>query len=212
MCARCGAGLPKGADAFHDAASKTICCLSCPIQADLAEQPLNYGIAGGSARREFERRTEKRAAETKGRFGNRLGGLMVALTNEPQSTRAWAAGARGEEKLAKALDGIPSIEVLNDRRVPRTSGNIDHLVIGPGGVFVVDAKHYTGLIRIRDRGGLLRKDEGLYVGGRDCSHLAENMCWQVAAVERALGSAGLEAVPPILPVESESSTTWRSSG
>jgi len=140
VCASCGTALSAGADAFYDAASKTVCCITCPIQADRAEQPLDHGIAGGSARREFERRADKRAAETKGRFGIRLGGLVVALTDEPQSTRAWAAGARGEEKLAKALAGIPSIEVLNDRRVRETRGNIDHLVIGPGGVFVVDAK------------------------------------------------------------------------
>jgi Nuclease-related domain len=200
VCVACGTALTAGTDAFYDGALKTVCCISCPIQADQAEQPLDHGIAGGSARREFERRAEKRAVETKGRIGSRLGGLVVALTDEPQSTRAWAKGAQGEEKLAKSLAGVPSIKVLNDRRVAGRRGNIDHLVIAPGGVFVVDAKQYKGLIQIRDRGGLFRKDERLYVGGHDCSHLAENMGWQVAVVEIALRTIGLDPVPPVFPV------------
>lgn len=67
-------------------------------------------------------------------------------------------------------------------------------------MFVIDAKHYEGRIEIRNVGGFFRTDLRLYVGHRDCSQLAETMGWQVAAVERALGSAALEVVPPIVPV------------
>src|SRR5205807_2064796 len=67
--------------------------------------------------------------------------------------------------------------------------------------FVVDAKHYQGLIRIRDRGGLFRSDERLYVGSRDCSELAENMSWQVTAVRNALNSgAVVQQAVPVEPV------------
>jgi hypothetical protein len=78
----------------------------------------------------------KRAAKVKDRYGNRLGGVILALTDEPQSTRAWAQGARGEEELAAALADLPGIQVLHDRRAPETRGNIDHLVVAPAGVFV----------------------------------------------------------------------------
>jgi hypothetical protein len=54
------------------------------------------------------------------------------------------AGARGEEALGAALAQLPGIRVLHDRRVPGTRGNLDHLVVGPASVFVVDAKHYPG--------------------------------------------------------------------
>ena len=33
--------------------------------------------------------------------------------------------------------------ILHDRRVPGSPANIDHLVIGPTGVFVVDAKNFS---------------------------------------------------------------------
>ncbi len=116
------------------------------------------GVAGGPARREYERRIASREARTRDRFGHRLGGLILALTSEPQSTRAWAIGAKGEEKLAKALEGIEGLRVLHDRRVPGTRGNIDHIVVAPAGVFVVNAKRYQGKIEIRNRGWFLRPD------------------------------------------------------
>jgi hypothetical protein len=122
------------------------------------------------------------------------------VTSEPQSTRAWATGARGEEKLAEALAGLEGIRVLHDRRVPGTKGNIDHVVVGPAGVFVVDAKAYKGLIQIRNRGWFFKPDYRLYVGRRDCSQLALDLGWQVKAVEIALMSANANPMPPIKPV------------
>ena len=158
---------------------------------------VDAGVAGRSARQEHERRAAKREAAVRGRWGDRIGGVVLALTDEPQSTRAWAVGARGEEKLAEALDGFT---VLHDRRVPGTRGNIDHVVVAPAGVFVVDAKRYEGRIEIRNHGWFLRPDERLHVGRRDCSALADGMGWQVAAVEKALLAAGVEPLPPVTPV------------
>ena len=47
----------------------------------------------------------KREERVKERFGRRFGGLLPAVIDEPQSTRAWAQGALGERKLAEALTG-----------------------------------------------------------------------------------------------------------
>lgn len=156
------------------------------------------GTAGGSAQREYERRIARREERVKGRFGRHIGGVILAITDEPTSTRAWGRGAEGERELAKALAGIAGVQLLHDRRVPNTRGNIDHLVVGPAGVFVVDAKLYEGLIKVRDVGGLFRHDERLYVGRRDCSKLAHSMAWQVDAVRSAIAS--VEPVPPVTPV------------
>jgi hypothetical protein len=100
-----------------------------------------------------------------------MGGFILKVTDEPQSTRAWSTGAAGEEKLARELAGIDGIHMLHDRRIPGTRANIDHIVLAPGGVFVVDAKNYRGLIKVRDRGPLWREDLRLFVGRRDCSRL-----------------------------------------
>jgi hypothetical protein len=159
------------------------------------------GSAGASAHREYERRRAAREVRVKAQLGNLVGGFALAVTGDPQSTRAWERGSIGEQKLAKALAEVHDLIVLNDRRVPRTRGNLDHIVIAPAGVFVIDAKRYQGLIQIRDRGALFSRDERLYVGRRDCSSLAENMGWQVSAVTKALESARTEpSAIPVTPV------------
>jgi len=131
-------------------------------------------------------------------LGNVLGDVVLAVTNEPQSTRAWAQGAAGEAKLAAALVGVPNLMVLHDRRVPKTKGNIDHLLIAPAGIFVVDAKNYRGRIEVRNL-GFFKANKRLFVGRRDCSKLAENMRWQVDAVLGAL-AAQPGTPPPVTPV------------
>jgi hypothetical protein len=44
--------------------------------------------------------------------------------------------------------------VLHDLAIPSSQANIDHLVIGPGGVLVIDTKQYRGRLQL-DRYGLL---------------------------------------------------------
>jgi len=203
-CSRCGIALRAGEVAVYEGPTNSIRCVECPTPAQepaaTPEPDVDAGVAGGSARREYERRKANRETRVKDRFGRRLGGVVLAVTDEPQSTRAWATGAVGEEKLAQALEGIEGLRVLHDRRVPGTRGNIDHIVIAPAGVFVVDAKKYKGVIAIRNRGWFFRPDYRLYVGRRDCSALAKDLGWQVEAVTSALVAAAVHPLPPITPV------------
>jgi hypothetical protein len=200
-CTQCGTPLSVGADALYDRLQKSVRCVSCPAdRVGEPESPIDAGVAGASARREYERRVAGREARVKDRFGRRLGGVILALSDQPQSTRAWDRGSQGEQELANALAELDDLRVLNDRRVPGTRGNIDHIVVAPAGVFVVDAKRYDGIIRVRDVGGFFNRDERLYVGRRDCSKLADNMAWQLGAVDRAIRSGAAEPLPPITAV------------
>jgi len=199
ICSVCGAQLPEGTPALFHVPTRTVRCIACPGRTDgNFWAPVDFGIAGGSAAREYERRAALRESALKESYGRRLGGFLTRVTDEPQSTRAWEKGARGEQRLAEVLAGLPYVAVLNDRAVAGTRGNIDHIVIGPAGVFVVDSKFYRGAIRTRDAEGWFRTDERLYVGRRDCSHLADNMGWQVTAVEGLLDY--LDCGAPVTPV------------
>ena len=163
------------------------------------EVPVASGTAGASARREHERRVAKRDARIRAAYP-RLGGLILAVSDEPQSIRAWERGAVGEEKLARSLDGLieRGVRVLHDRRIPGGRANIDHLVIAPAGVFVVDAKRYKGRPHLRVEGGIIRpRVEKLMVGGRDCSKLITGIQKQVDLVTAALTAAGLTNMPPV---------------
>lgn len=201
-CVRCGKQLIKGTEALYDAATRTIRCVECAVTLEL-ETPLipdDSGVAGSSAQREYDRRHVAREERVRRRLGNTLGNVVLAISDDPQSTRAWARGAKGEEKLAEALQDVAGLRLLHDRRVPHSKGNIDHLLVSSAGVFVVDAKLYKGLIEVRDIGGLFKTNKRLYVGHRDCSELATNMAWQLEAVQLAITAAGIVLSPPVIPV------------
>ena len=69
---------------------------------------------------------------------------------------AWRRGAAGERRTARMLDPLErqGWAVLHDLAVPGSRANIDHLVIGPGGVFVIDSKHYRGRLQLDPTGRL----------------------------------------------------------
>jgi hypothetical protein len=56
----------------------------------------------------------------------------------------------GERRTARLLGPLKQHgwAILHDLAVPGSRANIDHLVIGPGGVFVVDSKQYRGRLRL----------------------------------------------------------------
>jgi hypothetical protein len=120
------------------------------------------------------------------------------LSHDPQSTRAWAAGAQGEEWVGGNLERLLSNKalLLHDRRVPRTRGNIDHIAIAASGVWVVDAKNYSGRVELRDAGGWFRIDKRLYIGGWDRTNLIDGLDWQATAVERCVA----DLVVPVRPI------------
>lgn len=77
--------------------------------------------------------------------------------------------------------------MLHDRSVPRRRINLDHVVVVPSGVWVVDTKHHHGRLRRRKVGGWFSPRRALYVGRRDQSRLLRAARAQRALVERALG-------------------------
>jgi hypothetical protein len=80
-------------------------------------------------------------------------GLRFRLSPE---ARAWRHGAVGERRTARVLGRLErqGWAVLHDLAVPGSRANLDHLVIGPGGVFVVDSKQYRGRLQLDPTGRL----------------------------------------------------------
>jgi hypothetical protein len=59
----------------------------------------------------------------------------------------WAIGAKGEESVIRALRKLdPSFKRIHDVFLPGYDGNIDHVVVGPTGVFVIETKNHNGTI------------------------------------------------------------------
>lgn len=59
----------------------------------------------------------------------------------------WEAGIRGEREVVKALQELDdSHYLLNGIVLPRGKGDIDHVLLGPKGVFVIETKNYSGKV------------------------------------------------------------------
>jgi hypothetical protein len=70
--------------------------------------------------------------------------------------RAWRRGAVGERRTARLLGQLErhGWAILHDLAVPGSTANLDHLAIGPGGVFVIDSKQYRGRLQLNQSGRL----------------------------------------------------------
>jgi len=191
VCHDCGRHLPARVEAWWESAEKVARCRPCVEGAALAVELAGRG--GDSARREYERRHAKRKAQLESRFG-RLASVVETLTQEPQSTRAWAKGASGEQRLAALLDREfdGRALVLHDRAVPGSRANIDHVVVAPSGIWVVDAKSYAGKVERTVSGAFFKPNVRLLVRGRDQSKLADGAYAQLDVVQRALGACEVE--------------------
>jgi hypothetical protein len=63
----------------------------------------------------------------------------------------WSAGKRGEMAISQALKDLPDGYVLlNDLMLPDGKGNVDHLVMGPNGLFVIETKNYSTSVKCVD--------------------------------------------------------------
>ena len=196
-CRLCRTVIPARTEAVYERETKTVRCVTCEPQAheavsqehDGVTEVIDSGVAGSSARREHERRKVRRVERIRTAHP-KIGGLILALSDDPQSTRAWERGAVGEERLGVHLNALvsPTLVVLHDRRIPGTKANIDHIAVTRGGIWVIDAKRYKGRPELKVEGGILRpRIEKLFVGRRDCSKLVDGVLKQVDLVHEAVG-------------------------
>lgn len=59
----------------------------------------------------------------------------------------WGRGATGEEVVGEALDGLRGRGWFALHDVQLDQGNIDHVLIGPAGIFTIETKSHRGRLR-----------------------------------------------------------------
>jgi Nuclease-related domain len=132
--------------------------------------------------------------------GATVGMLMALGDSPPQHIERWRSGAEGEKATAKALRKLPAgWEVVHDIDIGR--GNVDHVVVGPPGVFVLDSKNLSGVVSIE--AGVLsvrwREDPE---DGYELPKLASRMRWLARTIEARLHGDGVRAtdVQPVVVI------------
>jgi hypothetical protein len=118
--------------------------------------------------------------------------------------RSWYLGALGELEVGRVLDELgPEWSVLHAIPVGRRGSDLDHLVVGPGGVFTVNAKHHEGR-------NVWVGDARLLVNGQGTDHL-RNAGFEARRAAKLLSAAtGLRVdVTPIVAIVGARRITMR---
>ena len=120
-----------------------------------------------------------------------LGFVLWSLVIGLRHVERFYKGARGEEKVSGMLEALPSTyHVFNDFVAGRA--HVDHVVVGPSGVFAIETKCWSGRVTIED--GCVLLDGQL----PDRKPLVQAL-HEAALVKGALAKAGwVGAVTPVL--------------
>ncbi len=114
--------------------------------------------------------------------------------------RAWVERAEGDRRARARLRIVEGdgVIVLNDRRVPGSRTSIKLIAVSSSGVYVIDAKHYKGLVHTKRPGTInnLGPHE-LHVGRRDCSAAVEQVTRQLEAVRATLDTTSWGCEVPV---------------
>ena len=100
-----------------------------------------------------------------------------------EQARTWQRGAHGERQTARLLDRLTrdGYMILHDLALPDSPANVDHLAIGPTGVFVIDSKQWTGSVHQGADGLVWHNHYRL-------DRTLETVRWEAQAVGRLLGT------------------------
>jgi len=149
---------------------------------------VDAGVAGASAAAEGARRRTRKVDAVRREYGDHAAAVADVLAARDEAA-SWGKGSQGESRLARyvAKEVGDSVIAVHDRLIPGSRGNIDHLFVGPSGVWVVDAKAgYEGKVVQRDVGPIWRRENELFIRGRNRTSLAAGLVRQVDAVKAAL--------------------------
>jgi hypothetical protein len=78
-----------------------------------------------------------------------IGALLLLERTALPVVERWAQGAAGEEYVGEVLDGLRGSGWLALHDVQLERGNIDHVLVGPAGIFTIETKSHRGRINAR---------------------------------------------------------------
>jgi hypothetical protein len=100
-----------------------------------------------------------------------------------EQVTAWRRAAEGERRTARLLERLTrdGFVVFHDLAVAGSPVNVDHLVIGPTGLFVIDSKQWTGSVHQGADGLAWHNHYRL-------DRTLETVRWETEAISRILGA------------------------
>lgn len=121
--------------------------------------------------------------------------VLARLLGSPREERDWAVGADGEEEVAWRLRKLAEgWHVIHSVPVGEKGADIDHVVIGPPGVFTLNAKNHSGnRVTVTER--------GVYVNGKPTDYLRNSRFEGTRASKLLTAACGADVeVQPVIVV------------
>lgn len=118
---------------------------------------------------------------------------MVFFDSPPHHIERWRQGAEGEQATARALRRLVSDGWTLVHDVETGQGNLDHILVGPPGVFLLETKKLHGAMTV-ERGVLSVRWREDTTDGYDNAQLAPRMRARAAELSAALRSQGIDRV------------------
>lgn len=115
--------------------------------------------------------------------GQRAAELREQAARLEAEAANWDRGSEGERLTRELLAPLikDGFQLLDDLAIPDSKANVDHVVIGPAGVFVIDTKNYSGQLNIG-------KDM-IWRGRYPLRREVDTLLWETQQVELAASRA-----------------------
>ena len=99
--------------------------------------------------------------------------FLLLRWSPPGWIENWQYGAWGEQATAKVLRELEREGWIVLHDLPAGRGNVDHIAIGPGGVFLLDSKRLAGSVTVDEEAVMVRRldDPDLTYRHTGTSHL-----------------------------------------
>jgi len=83
--------------------------------------------------------------------------FVIARISPPPWTENWQDGAFGEQWTGRSLRELESQSWVIFHDLKASCGNIDHVVVGPGGVLLLDSKRWRGSVTVEEDLAVVRR-------------------------------------------------------
>ena len=111
------------------------------------------------------------------------GGSLAKLAGT-RNGDSWKKGLLGEQLIGQTFDRVPGLLVLHDRTTKTSRANIDHIVVTPSGVWVIDSKNWSGVVSPHAN--------GVSRNGRGDPKTLSGLDKAVSAVKQAIAGSDLQ--------------------
>ena len=126
-------------------------------------------------------------------LGIAIATVLLVLDSPPHHIERWRQGAQGEQATAKALRPLVRAGWTLVHDVDTGRGNLDHILIGPPGVFVLESKKLNGTMSVTSGVLSVRWHEDP-TDGYENRRLAGRMRARAAELSAALREQGASGI------------------